>query len=368
MIEVLKSIVLEIRREREAELKQYKAYCRDSASYEERKAVLLLELPFKTDKASIHFARASAYQEQENERNKSLRIDDEQIVQEEKVLVIRDSKPLQKEGKISVINKKRIKASSISAYTLMEKWIGSANAYDTKNVRRVVTGILQRWITNFYALHPTYDKIWRLAPSSLSGEDLVHILTMEVMEKIIEGIDVSDSTKEVYLSHARNLREFIIRTYPISPTLKGRRSQLSLSDAAKLFEYLETRALKSTKVEKCEDILLCRGLFYAPLLEQDFFDLGPPDEESACLRSGESVFYVPSSFIKLWKAFSKPDRLFSRKFDHRQLHKKIQRLGQYSKLEIESLTPSILRSSAKAICFTHLLLDDSVITHLPKRN
>ena len=54
-------------------------------------------------------------------------------------------------------------------------------------------------------------------------------------------------------------------------------------------------------------------------------------------------------------------------FDDRQLHKKIQRLGKYAELKIESLTPSILRSSTKAIYFTDLLLSDDVIALLPKR-
>lgn len=261
---------------------------------------------------------------------------------------------------------KRNITSSKNAYTFINEWIDSTDPA-TANGRRVVSGVLLRWITNFYSLHPIYDNILTCSPSKLSAEDLVHILTMEIMEKIIRELDVSSGTKEVYLSHARSLRDFVMRTYPISLTFKGRKSCLSLSDAAKLFEYLETRALKSTTVEKYQDILLCRGLFYAPLSEKEFFDLGPPDEGSACLRSGENNFCVPSSFIRLWREFSTPDRLFSRKFDHRQLHKKIQRLGQYSELQIESLTPSILRSSAQTIYFTHLLLNDDVLAFLPKR-
>ena len=102
--------------------------------------------------------------------------------------------------------------------------------------------------------------------------------------------------------------------------------------------------------------------------EKKFFALGPPDEKDLCLRSGDDVFHIPSTFIRLWKGFSNNDSLFNRSFDDKQLHKKIQRLGKYSGLTIESLTPSILRSSAKGICFNHLMLDDTVIAHLPKRH
>ncbi len=201
----------------------------------------------------------------------------------------------------------------------------------------------------------------------LLAEDLPHILTLEAMEKIINEEDLDPATKKIYLSHARNLRLFIKKAYPNSPVMKGRRGRLSLSDAAKLFEFLETRALKSTTIRAYHDILLCRALFYAPLPEKKFFNLGPPDEEFSCLRSGNAVFCVPGSFLKLWKKFSHTDCLLGRMFDDRQLHKKIQRLGKYAELKIESLTPSILRSSTKAIYFTDLLLSDDVIALLPKR-
>jgi hypothetical protein len=150
-------------------------------------------------------------------------------------------------------------------------------------------------------------------------------------------------------------------------TLFGRRGRLSLRDSAKLFEFLETRALKSTTVDKYHDVLLCRALFYAPLPEKKFFVLGPPDEQSFCLRSDADVFWVPPSFIRLWKGFALSDRLLSRTFDDRGLQKKIQRLGQYAGLSIQSLSPSILRISAKTAYATYLLADDRTKSQLPKR-
>lgn len=220
---------------------------------------------------------------------------------------------------------------------------------------------------NFYAMHPKYNKVMIASPSSLSAEDLPYILTMEAMETVINGLDVDSSTKEVYISHARSLRSFVEKVYPVSPVFKGRRCLLSLSDAATLFEYLETRALKSTTIRAYHDVLLCRALFYAPLPEKQFFSLGAPDNTNSCLRAGKKVFFVPRSFVMLWKNFSCTDSLLCRTFDDRQLHKKIQRLEKYAGLTIESLTPSILRSSAKAAYLTYLSLSDDVLTFLPKR-
>lgn len=357
MIEKLKSTLLEIRKERDLDhdLRRYK----DSERYATRKAVLTLELPFETDSVSVLNARASAYQKRNIPRSDLLNITSEEEILPEKVPVrmLKDGQELFSEEKINV--KKSIKNGSETPHNFIEKWIDSGNSTSTKNVRRTVYYILKKWIVKLNNRLPKDQK--------LSAEELPHILTLETMEKIINEEDVDHTTKKVYLSQARNLNHFMMKAYPISPVLKGRRGRLSLNDAAKLFEFLETRALKSTTIRAYHDILLCRALFYAPLPEKEFFSLGPPTVASSCLCSGKDVFCVPRSFIKLWKEFSYTDCLLGRIFDNRQLHKKIQRLGKYAELKIESLTPSIMRSSAKAIYFTDLLLSDDVIALLPKR-
>src|ERR1700733_5057730 len=316
MIEKLKSILLEIRQQRENELKKYEKYCSGNQElYQKRKAILALELPFKTDTASVLNARASAYQARENIRNDLLRIESKQVevIAEEQVSVHEQRKLKLTDKKCLVIKQK--KSTSKNAYAFINEWICSANSESVRQVRRVIAMILQKWITNFYAPHSTYNNILTSSPSTLSAEDLPHILTKRAMETVIKDLDVSASTKEVYLSHIGNLRDFIMRAYPISPSLLGRRSLLSLDDAANLFEFLETRALKSTTSDKYHDILLCRALFYAPLMEKDFFNMGPPDEGASCLRSGDIAFNVPGSFTKLWKGFCCPKSLFIRTFD-----------------------------------------------------
>lgn len=300
-------------------------------------------------------ARASAYQSLENSRNALLRIESKQAI------VIAEKQAC------DLVVKQKKTPSKKNAHILINEWIRAAESDSTLQLRRVVSMVLQRWISNFYAPHSSCNNIWTLSPSTLLAEDLPHILTEKSMESVIDGLDVSFSTKEVYLSYARSLRDFVMKAYPITPVLHGRRGRLSLSDAAQLFEYLEIRALKSTKQEKYQDILICRALFYAPLPERDFFNMDPPDEKSSCLRSGDIVFCVPGSFTKLWKGFSCPKSLFIRTFDDKQLHKKIHRIGGYAKLTIELLTPSILRKSAKSICFTDLSITDDVIAFLPKR-
>lgn len=365
MIEKLKTVLLKIRKEREDELEEYKSYGVDPERYANRKAILTLELPFKTDYASIVKARASAYQKLDEERNRRLGIDCDLFgAQGERMVSLHENQSAVTEQKHIVV-KRRIKEPSKNAYTFLEEWIRSAKGA-TVHARRTLYYVLKNWIANFYATHPRYDKVMISSPSLLSAEDLPYVLTMEAMETVINGLDVDSTTKEVYLSYARSLRDFIMKAYPISPILFARRSPLSICNAAKLFEYLEKRALNTTTIDRFHDILICRALFYAPLPTKEFFSMGPPDENSSCLRWDDNVFCIPSSFIRLWKELCCRERLFIRTFDDRQLHKKIKRLGQYAELSIESLTPSVLRASKTAF-LGHLSLSTDVVEFLPKR-
>ncbi len=124
MIEKLKTTLLEIRKERDndSDLQRYK----DSERYANRKAILTLELPFKTDSLSVLNARASVYRERENARNDLLSITNEEEILSEEVLVrtLKDGQELFSKEKIDV--RKSIKKESESPHNFIEKWINSA--------------------------------------------------------------------------------------------------------------------------------------------------------------------------------------------------------------------------------------------------
>jgi hypothetical protein len=387
MIDELKAVLLEIRQEREDELAKYKLVCgNDEGCYATRKAILTLELPLKTDPVSLLEARALAYREAEQERNHFLGIVNESIASQPRQL-FRKEKTTNDHGAFEEFRRlfverpeiktmfdernaylsKYTKKTDRSAYALLQTWVNSAGAA-TARARRTLYYLLVSTLLQSYCLTSFTIKTQIPSLETIRAEDLPYILTIEAMESVINALDVEPETKRVYLSHASNLRDFLLQASPITQGCSGRKARLSLTDIEKLFEFLETRALKSSTIRAYHDVLLCRALFYAPLPEKEFFDLGAPEESSSCLRSGDATFFVPSSFLKLWKAFSFPSQLLHRKFDERQLHKKIKRFGEYAGLEFESLTPSILRLSAKSAYLIYLSLSDHVVAYLPKKN
>lgn len=333
MIAKLKEILTNIRQEREEELKKYKSYCgNDKSRYENRRAILLLELPFLTDSVSVLNARAAAYQMQEGERHSLLGIKSEQEITR------------QKDG--ILIEKKRERAMSIHSF--LEEWVHSGGS---SAVSYIVKEELQK----------------RCSEDELTAENLPYLLTFEILEEAIQRKDIDQQTKSFYIDQANNLCAFLMKAYPVSPVLIGRRARLSLCNAAKLFDYMEQRALRSTTEQKYHDVLLCRALFYIPLPTTEFFSLGPPEKSINSLKFQENLFPVPTSFVRLWNGFSPTSNLFLQTFDDRGLHKKIKRLGEYAELTTLSLTPSILRLSGKAAYFNYLSLDDKTVAFLPRR-
>lgn len=322
MISDLKAILTEIRKERSEELLRYVSHCGDKTRCENRKAILLLELPYKTDSLDLLHARASASRDEDDIK---------------------------------------IRKKNDSGLTLLdnffERWICSGDSDDVKNERQTFYNLIRKIITGIQKRNPRWLTL-----------DTVHcVLTYEAMAEVINQLDIDPSSKEIYLSHARSLDEYMRKTYPISCVLFGRRSHLTLSDISKLFEYLEARALKSSTPQKYEDLLLCRALFYAPLPTKDFFNLELLEEHPPTLKSKDAIFPIPQTFLKLWKGFGNSDRLFSQVHDDRGLNKKIKRLGKYAELSIPSLTPSILRESGRGAYYNHLSLDEKELTFLPKR-
>lgn len=352
MISNLRNVLTEIRKAREAELEKYRIFCGDNKFlFEVRRSILLLELPYKTDTVSILYARAKAYESLEEERENLIRKSSGITVSEGLEEVQNDMG----EGchRVKREIQKKVNKSSTNAHSFILQWIKS----DEKKVhsRRVLYSLLKRGIIQF------------TQPSSVSAEDIPHILTMKAMTQVIENQDMDDSSKEVYLSHAKSLRKYVCKVLPISPVLIGRRAVLSLDDAAKLFEYLETRALRSSTSQKYHDLLLCRALFYAPLPTREFFNLRDPESTQLDLKSNGEAFHVPNTFIQLKQALDYAGPLFLQIFDDRGFHKKINRLGQYAGLAIESLTPSIMRQSAKAAYTHYLSIDENVMRFLPRR-
>ncbi len=76
MLNHLKRTLLEIRGERAEELASYKKVIEDfpdsERRYEKRRAILVLELPFKTDAASLNSAKVDLFGPRRDKRNQKV--------------------------------------------------------------------------------------------------------------------------------------------------------------------------------------------------------------------------------------------------------------------------------------------------------
>ena len=322
MIEKLRSTLEKIRQAREEELHKNAPHFLGEEEYRRQHALLTLELPFSTH------------------------IKDTMEVSGE---IIRE--------RIEKCQGKRQQ----SAYKTIQKWIKSGKPEEIEIRKSFCTFLKNCHVLSYH--HDLGNKA-----EVINTEELSKIMPVENMRQCIDLYPPDPNLQQVYLDYTENLSSFINKGLYLSFPIP-KKKPLSLTDAEKLFEYLECRALKSTTVRTFTDILLCRALFYAPLPAKKLFALGPPEKKAKrwYVYSDTASFQVPNSFVLLWKEMSLGKQLLPREFDEDQLSKKISRLGKYAGLST-ALNPSILRLSLEAtLSELGPAIDDVIMQNLPPR-
>lgn len=325
MLDHLKRTLREIREERIEELASYKKIIQDfpdsERRYEKRRAILVLELPFKTDAASLNSAKVGLFGSRRNQRNQKV------------------AKPIK---------------------TIFIEWLRSG-AEHTQMLRQSFLDKLESegFFTFFYE---TAD-----GKKPMPIEDFPNRSPMETMLDFVGRMNVSKSTKATYSSYVKSFYEFVVSDlHPSSGEFSQFGESLSLFEAEKLFEYLEKRALRSSTTRVFLDILICRSLFYLRLSAKELFSLPNPNADTRTVHLDGQDWVIPSSFIRLWQHFSLAEYLFPKALNERTLYQKIHRLGGYAKVSTV-LTPTILKSSLRAICQQDLRIGPKAISMLPRR-
>ena len=279
----------------------------------QRKMLLTLELPYKTDLLSVLETLGSIYKEKSEKRSRKL----------EK-----------------------------SADSILKEWCN-----EDKNKITFLNVLRARGTFHYDCDTPS--------------ENLGNIFCYEQMQNYLVCLSpkISDDTIRTYLSHAKNLSSFLNKDLHLSHNLFLQKESISLLEASRFFETLETRALKSSTIRAFEDLLLCRALTYIPVTGQQLFSLGIPDKDNLTIGCGTQMFNVPRTFIELCDCFSLSDRLLPKQLKGKEekfLHQKIQRLGEYATLSVK-LTPSILRKAFGPICCKALQINSQALQLLPRR-
>ncbi len=317
MLNKLKTALEQIRYAREQELLERKRILGGCGfredEYQKAKAILTLELPFRTNIEDVLEARASLYLQKQDRKEKK----------QEK-----------------------------TADTIITEWCNQE--YESSTNSR----------TSFCELLQSRGILIR----SLTISEIARKLPLQLMIEIIEKEPLKDSTKEVYTLYAKDLYEFLQKDLYISTNWFTKKDIISLFDVEKLFEYLEKRALKGNTIRAFEDVFLSRALFYAPVTTKKLFSISSLDRNTLDINCEDHSFPVPRSFVDLWNNFLLPShQLFPNEMNERVLHQKIRRLGEYAEVSL-ALTPSILRSSMESICYNYLFIEPEVIRLLPRRS
>lgn len=303
MIDKLKSTLEKIREARAQELQKGICSYVNEEVCQQKRAELVLELPFSTDQQHILEARSKEYQ---------------------------------------ALNRISLKKRKQTAYKIIQQWIHSGLPEEIKT-RNSFCSFLQY----YHVL--SYHRDLGYKAEVIKSEELSKLLSLENMQHCINAYPPDDNLKHKYLNYAENLIAFINQDLYVQAPIP-KKQPLSLIEAGKFFEYLEERALKSTTIRAYTDIILCRTLLYASLPAKKIFELGPPKSKTSrwCLQSDDITFPVPRSFVALWRALSFKDRLLPKACNEDQLSKKISRLGKYAGLQT-ALNPSILRNSLPSL-------------------
>ena len=198
-------------------------------------------------------------------------------------------------------------------------------------------------------------------PLEIPFEDFVHDLPYQIAIQGIKACStISEGTKEVYLSRAREMRAFVRKT--LLPTDKLLSShEIDLYALAQYFDYLEQRCLNSYKKRSLEsarayrDLLAVRLLFYTSLPSEQLSKITLADihsedgsASSFVIRIKNKSFPVPATFVELANsAIANGDVFVDR--DVKTLYKFITQTAVASKC-LAKITPTALRRSLKSIC------------------
>jgi hypothetical protein len=344
-------LILEaLRAERTRELEEFKIYgnlWHDDGKelIAHRKAILTLELPFKTDSVSL------------NE---------------------------------SWVNTRKREKSKVE--NVFEKWFSSYRNFDQKDAKNSFRTTLKS------ALHEqvdicsnSFEVIFKDKVRELivPAEDLNRVSVLQAFAELIERANFTEATKENYLLRLDAIfrpityeNNIVSRLYKqrqtrallrSQPKLLGNKLNISPNkrrvfleticpyELANFFDYLESRYLKSNKKEHLVDLVEIRFMFYAPLSCQELHRIKMENIGSNSLVCQETHFNFPESFMELASSVkASSDTLMTK--NEKQLYKLILNLSNSCGLK-KVITPTYIKKGLQAIYLFYAFSPE----RLPKR-
>jgi hypothetical protein len=324
-----RQVLLEIRRKRDEELKEYQELCTKigptpyhTEIIKKRQEILILELPFKTDTPSIG---AAALQKELKEK-------------------IRD----QQGSIIQRINEWRNKGSRNQQYA-----------------RKHIYKIYMEISAKYYSISYDEEGNKKIGPlSKLPPDELEYVVTLEMVQDAINLKTLNPRSRAVYKSLFKDLRR-ILNSQEGDLYRGAITTGISSEILAGYLEHLEQRCLKAKKSDKSyRNLLEVRTLLYLPLPctqlnKITLSDIGSSTRKTEPNKINGCPF--PSSFIELAKAVLSDNEPFLKR-NSKQLGRFIEQSSNAAKLEGKIKLKQIQRSM-KAICQKEQFLAE----YLPSR-
>jgi hypothetical protein len=311
-----RKILIEMKEQRQQELESYRSLCSEieanMSDYPEvwvnkRKALLTLELPFKTDLISVNQA-------------------------------LKEKPPM--------------------GLTL-EDWAAhdlplNIDAYLEAKYKRAsfIRFLRSRWPQVNVVNHSANEEEKLDVPL----EDFIHRIPCKALLQAIESANIEESSKKVYQSYARGLIAYAKKMGIKTNVNKG----IEAETLAIYFNYLEERCLRSYSIQPYKDLIELRLLFYVPIQSThlNLLNLSHLNSSIQLIEHQNQRFQIPKTFIDLSKSVLRKGESFLKR-DPKQLNKFVLDTAKAAGLP-SKITPSLIKHSLRFICHSEGFMMESL--------
>jgi hypothetical protein len=343
-IEILK----EIRESREVEIQNLLKYNSNKETNDLirlRKAILLLEFPFRTDEGVdlIESERKSI-----SEVNVELFFQRISMKKENEKVTLNE---VLKKWFSVCANKDQLYAKKSFALTLEKlallplKYLVSGEMVEAfiedYKYHSVIKYIVAKILNQNYTDETKENYLSKL-------DEILFLITGEF--KLGTRLRNQIKKKDFYLSNPKLLEKDVFR----KRNMKGRISIENVCPykLAQLYEYLENRFLRSHKTKDLLDLIELRCIFYVPLTVKELAQIkvGQINFEKKHIFYEEGCYFeLPKTFIDLLASIKSPSDSLVEK-NEQQLYKLTRKLSLECGLH-HFITPSYIKEGLQAICF-----------------
>lgn len=342
----------ELRQQRERDLEEHAIPC--PTTKERWKALLTLELPFKTDVVSLNAswmpgkrknqqqdATCCITDQTEHQTENDVTYSEDTGLTGSKEAVITEGSPSEEASESESLDE-------VKPIPYSEDWFSDYKNHDDKAQKISVKRFLSA--AGVLPIKCQLDGEFVNVPE----EDLSRLSVRRAIKRAITETSLLDSTKKTYISYLNQIYKFFYVTNK-NNCIPQPLHQIRLESLAEFFESFENKCLNSNSNILYRDFIEVKIIFYTSLSCTDLQSLSF-DPQSNCLHTEFGSYRIPHSFSQLMQTMLTPgEQLFRR--NEKQLYKCVKRIAEKCSLG-ELITPTYLRNGIRAICLQEQIIPE----------